>query len=131
MSHGQGGDYMKYHQGQHGGMASVDSIGRSVLPESMQGAAMQAGVMAAYDDIRGLRDMAGGKRRKRRSQRRSKRSKRSQRCQRKQGGGALGYAPYGTPSMLLSSSGYSQAGLSPDWRGSGVEFNAARQREAM
>ena len=86
MSMGQGGDYLKYHAGQHGGAlggAPVSAIENSSLPSSMHGPAMQNGPFKAYAAIAGLRDQAGGKRRKR-----SRRSK-------KNGGGSCGKSLYG------------------------------------
>jgi hypothetical protein len=67
MSLGQGGDYLKYHVGQHGGAlagAPLSAIGSSALPSSMSGPAMQNGIHQAYAAIAGLKDQAGGKRRK-------------------------------------------------------------------
>lgn len=117
MSMGQGGDYMKYHQGQHGGNLSgapLSELGQT-LPMGLRGPAHISGLDGAFQQIAGLKDQAGGKRRKQRRTRR---------------GGALGYSPFGSPAMLLNATGYQQAGLSPQWR-MGAEFDAAKMRESM
>ena len=118
MSQGQGADYLKYHVGQHGGDAPVSSIGQ-MLDTSLRGPAHLAGLDKAYADIAGLKDQSGGKR-----------SKRSKRTKRRTQGGALGYAPFGTPSMLLNAQGYQQAGMTPEWR-TNVEFDAAKMRATV
>jgi len=146
MAMGHGGDYLKYHMGQHGGSlagAPVNVIGHEGLPASMQGAAMTAGTMKAYADIAGLKDQAGGRRRKNKKSKkqrksRSKRSNRSKRQRRSQrqrrtrnkqrGGSKLDFAPVSSASMLLSD--YSKTGMSPQWN-SGVEFDGAAARQAM
>lgn len=153
MSMGQGADFMKYHQGQHGGQhggylhgAPLSAIEHSVLDGGLRGAAHLNGLDKAFNDIKGLSDQAGGKHR-RRSHRRShkhrqnksqkggkknrkQRKQRSQRSQRRQGG-ALGFAPLGSDSMLLKSPmEYAQAGLSSQWKTS-AELNAAHQRAAL
>jgi hypothetical protein len=90
MSLGQGGDYLKYHVGQHGGAlggAPVSAIENSSLPSSMHGPAMQNGPFKAYAAIAGLRDQAGGKRRKR--------SHKNGGSRRKNGGGSCGKSLYG------------------------------------
>ena len=165
MSMGQGGDYLKYHVGQHGGAlagAPLSEMG-SALPSAMRGPAMLGGLDRAFNGIAGLKDQAGGKRRKhsrrkhsrrKHSRRRHSRRKHSRRkngggscgkslyggSRRKNGGsrrkrstrrskgGALGYAPISSASMLLDSAAYSKAGLNPD---SGVEFDAAAARQRM
>ena len=165
MSMGQGGDYLKYHVGQHGGAlagAPLSEMG-GALPSAMRGPAMLGGLDRAFNGIAGLKDQAGGKRRKhsrrkhsrrKHSRRRHSRRKHSRRkngggscgkslyggSRRKNGGsrrkrstrrskgGALGYAPISSASMLLDSAAYSKAGLNPD---SGVEFDAAAARQRM
>ena len=70
----QGGDYLQYHQGQHGGMAPFDGAS-SVLESSLRGPAHLAGLDKAFAEIQGMQD--GGRRRtKRRGSKRcgSKRS---------------------------------------------------------
>ncbi len=166
MSNGQGGDYLKYHVGQHGGAlagAPLSEMG-GALPSAMRGPAMLGGLDAAFRGIAGLKDQAGGKRRKhggsrRKSSKRSKKhggsrrknskrskkhggsrrksSKRSKkhggsrkRSTRRSKGGALGYAPVSAGAMLLGGADYAKAGLTPEWK-SGVEFDAAKMRQAM
>ena len=159
MAEGQGGDFLKYHRGQHGGMAPLSSITGSGLDASLRGPAMLTGQDNALSEVRGLSDLqAGGKRHRRRthgkrthgkkSRRRGgrrtahkkshrrrrthgKKSRRmSRRKTRRSRGGALTGAPFGGPSMLLSGSAYSQAGLNPGWK-SNVEFDAAEARQAL
>lgn len=150
MSLGQGGDFFKYHQGQHGGEAPVGSIGKLLIDPSMQGPAMTAGTFKAYADIAGLKDQAGGKRRRhRKSSKKSKKSKsrksksrksrkggskrRSTRKtrHRRRRGGALGYSPTSASSMLLSGpDAYAKAGLNPGWKND-IAFADAKQREGM
>ena len=144
MSNGQGGDYLKYHVNQHGGAlggAPLSAIGSSALPSSMSGPAMQNGIHQAYAAIAGLKDQAGGKRRKnmkkhggsrRKSSKRSKKhgGSRRKRSTRRSKGGALGYAPVSAGTMLLGGADYAKAGLTPEWK-SGVEFDAAKMRQAM
>ena len=69
MSLGQGGDYLKYHVGQHGGAsnfegAPLDSLSGQGLDSSLRASAMLGGLDKAFGEIQGLRDQAGGKRRK-------------------------------------------------------------------
>ena len=73
MSMGQGGDYLKYHVGQHGGMAGapLSAIDGSVLPMSLRGAAHMGGLDKSFTEISGLKDQAGGRRRRRASNRRA------------------------------------------------------------
>jgi hypothetical protein len=150
MSAGQGGDYLKYHVGQHGGAlagAPLTAIDSSALPSALRGPAHIGGLDRAFSDVAGLRDQAGGKRRRTRHKKHgkkhgkksskggkrksSKSSKRRRTCRtRKSNGGAIGYAPFGSASMLLDSAGYSKAGLTPQWS-SGVEFDAAKQRQGL
>ena len=133
MSAGQGGDFMKYHVGQHGGSlagAPVSVIGGEGLPASMQGPAMTASTLRAYADIAGLKDQNGGRRKKNaKKSKKSKKSKKQRRTRNKQRGGSkLDFAPVSSAGMLLSE--YTKAGLSPQWNG-GVEFSAAAARQAM
>ena len=135
MSQGQGADFFKYHEGQHGGSAPVSAISNSALPSSLMGSAMQNGVMKAYNDIQGMRDQAGGRRKKHRHSSRChckskhhRTSKHHRRSRRRSGGGHLEYSPYGARTMLLDN--YSKAGLSNSWNGN-AEFDAAAARNAM
>ena len=93
MSMGQGGDYLKYHVGQHGGAlagAPLSEMG-GALPSAMRGPAMLGGLDRAFNGIAGMKDQAGGKRR-RHSRRRHSRRKHSRR---KNGGGSCGKSLYG------------------------------------
>lgn len=91
MSAGQGGDYLKYHVGQHGGaldgvpLSAMDSA----LPAAMRGPAHIGGLDQAFSQIAGLKDQAGGKRHKRSTRRHArkakKQSKRSRRHSKKGG----------------------------------------------
>lgn len=150
MSLGQGQDFFKYHKGQHGGEAPVDSIGKVLLDSpQLVGSAHQGGLMKAYADIAGLKDQTGGKRSRSKRSRSTKRKshkrkqggkhrktmtrrktmKRRRTMKRKQGGG-LGYAPVSAPGMLLSSpQQYSQAGLNPHWKD--VEYMDAKIRDSQ
>ena len=148
MSLGQGADFFKYHQGQHGGQAPLSAIDGSMLDPSLRASAHLAGLDKAYADIAGLHD--GGRRRSKRSKqskrskrskkskggKRSKKSKRSKGCKgskrrtRKSRGGNMGYAPFPSKGMLLDGNGYSQAGLNPEWK-SAVEFDDAMMRQGM
>ena len=146
MSAGQGGDFLKYHAGQHGGAlagAPLSAVDSSALPSALRGPAHIGGLDKAFSDVAGLRDQAGGKRRRTRhhkkhgkkhgkksSKRRSTRRTRRTRRNRKSNGGAIGYAPFGSATMLLDSAGYSKAGLTPQWS-SGVEFDAAKMRQGL
>ena len=150
MAQGQGGDYLKYHVGQHGGQrGGVAPVGDTgVMDASLRGPAMLASQDQAFAAIAGLKDQAGGKRYKRsKSSKRSKRSmctKRSKRSKsskhskrsksskrsKKTRGGSLAYAPFDGKGMLLSQSDYAKAGLSPSWS-SNVEFNAASARASL
>ena len=134
-SMGQGGDYLKYHAGQHGGAlagAPVSMIAGSVLPAHLQGSAHVAGSFAALQEVAHLRDQAGGKRSKRskrsRGGKRSKRSRGGKRSKRSRGGALMG-APYDSPSMLLRGGEETAAGLNPHWRS--VEVSAAQARQGL
>ena len=77
MSMGHGGDYLKIHEGQHGGAlagAPLSEMG-GALPSAMRGPAMLGGLDRAFNGIAGLKDQTGGKRRKH-----SRRHKHSSRC---------------------------------------------------
>jgi len=139
-SRSQGGDYFKYHEGQHGGQAPLSAITNSSLPAALVGPARLNGLNQAYADIAGLQD---GGRRRRRSKKHAKKhgkkhskkhgkkhgKKRSTRRTRRRGG-ALGYATFPSQGMLLSGAQYAQAGLNPEWKNS-VEFDGAMLRQGM
>lgn len=140
MSLGQGADYFKYHEGQHGGAAlgmgpfpgAVLSPG---LPENLRASAHIGGIDKAIADVRDLKDQAGGKRRKHRkgTKKHNKSHKKHHKTHRRhrRNGGALGYAPFPSSGMLLSSpTAYAQAGLNPEWK-TDVAFTDAKIRETQ
>ena len=61
---GQGADYLKYHQGQHGGAAPLSAITNSALEGALRQSAHLNGLDKAYADIAGLSDQQGGRRRR-------------------------------------------------------------------
>lgn len=156
MSLGQGADYFKYHEGQHGGAmitpAPLSAITGSSLDPALREGAHMAGLDKAFFDIKGMKDQAGGRRSRRHRSHRSRRSRRNKSHRRhrshrnkshrnknhrhrsrrnKSRGGALGYASFPqSTGMLLDKSGYQQAGLSPEWK-SDVSFDMAKIRESM
>lgn len=147
MSLGQGGDYFKYHQGQHGGVvfqgAPMSSITGSGLPDALRGPAHIAGLDKAYADIRGLKDQAGGRRTRRRKmhcknkshrhknhRNKSHKNKSRRNKSRRSRGGALGYAPFPSGGMLLDKVGYQQAGLNPEWK-SDISYSMAKIRDSQ
>lgn len=149
MAAGQGGDFLSYHRGQHGGMAPTSAITGSSLDAAMRPAAMLTGLDRSFSDIRGLSDQAGGRRRKGRKARKSqrkgrkthhkrrahsrkdrRRSRRTTYRNRRRRGGALGYAPVDAQPMLLSASEAAKAGMSPSWK-SDVAFDAAADRQRL
>jgi len=150
MSLGQGADYFKYHEGQHGGVAPLSAIG-STLPPALRGPAHIGGIDQAYADIAGLKDgptdpivvpgsATGGRRRKhsrkqkksrKQSKKHSRKSHRRTNRNKRRSGGALGYAPFPSSGMLLSSpKQYAQAGLNPEWK-TDVAFTDAKIRDTQ
>ena len=83
MALAQGGDFFKYHAGQHGGCnghvmgAPLSAIDGSVLQQDLHGAARINGLDASFKAIAGMQD--GGRRRRSKRSCRSKRSGRSKR----------------------------------------------------
>jgi len=160
MSLGQGADYFKYHEGQHGGALSMGPYPAAVLspglPQDLRGPAHIGGIDKAIADVRGLSDApnspntVGGKRSKSRRNKSKKakknrtkkakkakkgdkrRTKRDKRDKRrKRRGGSLGYAPFPSSGMLLDSSkAYAQAGLNPEWK-TDVAFTDAKIRDTQ
>jgi hypothetical protein len=150
MSLGQGADYFKYHVGQHGGAALgmgpyPGAVMDPGLPGPLRAAAHIGGIDKAIMDVRGLRDppydnmmpkaTTGGRRRKHKkthSKKSSrKHSRKHRRTHRRRRGGALGYAPFPSSGMLLSSpKAYAQAGLNPEWK-TDVAFDLAKVRETQ
>ena len=149
MSLGQGADYFKYHQGQHGGMnsdanmggAPLRAISDSMLPANLRMAAHVGGIDSAIEYSRQFKDQAGGRRTRRsrckkHGKRHGKKQCKSYRKSRrhhkrrthKKRGGNMGYAPFPNKGMLLDSpSAYSQAGLNPQWK-TDPAFDAAEVR---
>lgn len=137
MSLGQGADFFKYHEGQHGGQAPFPgAVVNSTLPAPLRGPAHLDGLDKAFVDIAGLKDQAGGKRRKVKGRKQAKRSTKKNRTTRRKRtmrkrGGALGYAPVSMPGMLLSGPrAYAQAGLNPEWK-TDVAFADAKIRNTQ
>jgi hypothetical protein len=150
MSLGQGADYFKYHEGQHGGGLAMGPYPAAVLspglPADLRGPAHIGGIDKAIADVRPLKDpnQAGGKRNKKnktkrnkknktkrnkKDKRRTKKDKRNKRGKRK--GGSLGYAPFPSSGMLLhSAKAYAQAGLNPEWK-TDVAFTDAKIRDTQ
>jgi len=146
MSLGQGADYFKYHQGQHGGLgglggAPLSAITGSGLPDALRGPAHVGGIDRAMTDIRGLSDgpsvldgvqsvkTGGRRRRSRRHRNKSKKGSRSRRNKKR--GGALGFAPFPSAGMLLNSpTQYAQAGLNPQWK-TDVAFDLSKVRDTQ
>jgi hypothetical protein len=142
MSLAQGGDYLSYHEGQHGGVADYARAFDTMTDPQMISSSMSEGQLRAITQMQGLRDdappalgptpaspgttngapacgsMLGGRRRRSKKNKRGKKSKKSkkQRRRRQGGGGPLGYAPVGAPGLLLDSNrAYTQAGLNPEY----------------
>jgi hypothetical protein len=147
MSLGQGADYFKYHEGQHGGALAMSKFPEAVmdsgLPAAMRGPAHIGGIDKAFADIAGLKDQAGGKRRRsykrslkhrkshKKSHRKHSKSHKKHRKTHRRRGGALGYAPFPSQGMLLSSpKQYAEAGLNPEWK-TDVAFTDAKIRESQ
>ncbi len=143
MSLGQGADYFQYHKGQHGGAAPFPGSIGQMLPPELRPAAHIGGIDKAIADVRGLKDQAGGKRKrhnkkshkrrgsKRHSKRHSRKHRSTHRRHKRRNGGALGYAPFPSSGMLLSSpNDYAKAGLNPEWK-TAVEFTDAKIRDTQ
>ena len=139
MSLGQGADYFKYHEGQHGGASlSYGAFPAAVLdpglPAPLRGPAHLDGIDKAIADVRPLKDQGGGRRKHRKHGKTHKGSKKHHKGSKKhhkgskkhhkkgrkthkRRGGSLGYAPFPSSGMLLSSpKQYAQAGLNPEWK---------------
>jgi hypothetical protein len=102
MSLGQGADYFKYHEGQHGGGLSYGNFPEAVLspglPDALRGPAHIGGIDKAINDVRGLCDepycgtqaaqaaavpKVGGKRHKKRGKKSRKGHKKSRKGHKK------------------------------------------------
>lgn len=131
----QGRQFAEMHQAQHGGAGLVsgpypDALG-DVLPQDLAASARLLPLQKAFDDIKGMSDQAGGRRRRRtkrknmkggKKSRKSKKSKKSRKSRKnrrsrrsRRGGGHLGYQAVDAPGMLLSNAEYKLAGLNPEW----------------
>lgn len=78
----QGARFAQEHIGQHGGAAPIGA--EMGLPSGMADAAMQGKLLSALNEIKGMSDMAGGRRRRRRASRKAgKKSKKASRKSRK------------------------------------------------
>lgn len=147
MSLGQGADYFKYHEGQHGGGLAYGQFPQAVmssgLPQNLRMAAHVGGIDKAIADVQGMRDppydkgaTVGGKRRKHRKgskshKRRHTKKHRMTRRNKRRSGGALGYSPFPSSGMLLSSpKAYAEAGLNPEWK-TDIAFTDAKIRESQ
>jgi len=152
MSLGQGADYFKYHEGQHGGGLDYGKFPEAVLspglPDALRGPAHIGGIDKAIADVKNLCDppncptaTTGGRRKhtrrhkkshhKRRHSHHKRHHKRRHSSRRRTHGGTLGYAPFPSSGMLLNSSKqYAQAGLNPEWK-TDVAFTDAKIRETQ
>lgn len=145
ISKGQGADYFNYHRGQHGGVAPLSALGGELISPEMRGPAHVGGIDKALQDVSGLKDQAGGRRKSRRNKsRKSRKSRRNNsrkdrrnksrrnKSRRSHGGGThLTGAPFPSQGMLLDSQkSYAQAGLNPEWR-TDVAFDLAKARQGM
>ncbi len=152
MSLRQGGDYLKYHEGQHGGAmlqgADLSALGGEGLPSNLRASAHLGGLDRACGEIQGLKDQAGGRhkskknkkgKKSRKSKSKSKKSRKSKgkskkrthrRRHHRRRGGAMGYAPFPSQGMLLDSTiQYAKSGQHPLWND--VEVAAANARASM
>ena len=85
-----GKQFLDMHRAQHGGAASLSTMGMPLIPADMTGAARVAPTYAAYEQIAGLKDLSGGRRRRRKGK--GKKTMRRSRS-RKMRGGALMLSP--------------------------------------
>jgi hypothetical protein len=126
LSVAQGGQFAELTRNMHGGMGPFPgAVTDNVLPQNLQASARLVGLNNSFDYIKGMKDVAGGRRRsRRRSVRRTRRkgSRKSRRSNRRSSrrsarrGGALGYAPSDAPGMLLDAAATARAGLNPEWQ---------------
>jgi len=125
LSVAQGGQFAELTRNMHGGMGPFPgAVTDNVLPQNLQASARLVGLNNSFDYIKGMKDVAGGRRRGRRSVCRTRRkgSRKSRRSNRRSSrrsarrGGALGYAPSDAPGMLLDAAATARAGLNPEWQ---------------
>jgi len=96
LSVAQGGQFTELTRNMHGGMGPFPgAVTDNVLPQNLQASARLVGLNNSFDYIKGMKDVAGGRRRRsvRRTRRKgSRKSRRSSRKNRRSArrGGALG-----------------------------------------
>jgi len=136
----QGRQFAEMHEGQHGGAGLIsgpypDALG-DVLPQDLAASARLLPLQKSFDEIKGMSDQAGGRRRrnkrksmkggkKSRKNRKSKKSRKSRKNRNnrknrksrrsRRGGSHLGYQAVDAPGMLLTNAEYKLAGLNPEW----------------
>ena len=126
LSIAQGGQFAELTRNMHGGMGPFPgAVTDNVLPQNLQASARLVGLNNSFDYIKGMKDVAGGRRRRRsvrRTRRKGRKNRRSSRKNRRSSrrsarrGGALGYAPSDAPGMLLDAAATARAGLNPEWQ---------------
>lgn len=127
----QGKQFLDMHRNQHGGAhgyeggpypGSVEET--SILPSSLHASARIGPLDAAIQEIQGMKDQSGGKRKNRKMNRKNRKTNRKNRknrkTSRKQCGGSYkldSASPYDAPSMLLPSGLESKAlgGMNAEW----------------
>jgi len=137
LSVAQGGQFADLTRSMHGGMAPYPGgVTDSGLPQNLQASARLVGLNESFDYIKGMKDVAGGRRRRssrksrknrkasrknrksrksRKNRKASRKNRKASRKNRKTRGGALGYAPSDMPGMLLDAAATARAGLNPEW----------------
>ena len=123
LSIAQGGQFAELTRNMHGGMGTFPgAVTDNVLPQNLQASARLVGLNNSFDYIKGMKDVAGGRRRRRsvrrtrrKGSRKGRKNRRSSRRSARRGG-ALGYAPSDAPGMLLDSAATARAGLNPEWQ---------------
>lgn len=85
-----GMQFLQMHQGQHGGAASLDTMGQPLIPATMNDSARVSSTYAALAQTAGMKDQAGGRRRRRCA---GRKGKKTMRRSRKMRGGALALTP--------------------------------------
>ena len=84
LSLGQGQQFAQMHAGQHGGMGPYPgSVTGSMLPGELAASARVAPTLQAYEQIRGLRDQAGGRKGRKASRKNRKASRKNRKASRK------------------------------------------------
>ena len=124
---GQGRQFDEMNARRHGGAMALiggpypGAVNESGLPQDMMASARLVPLNAAFNEIKGMSDMSGGRRkasrknrkasRKGRKASRKSRKSRKNMMRRRRGGG--GYQDVDAPGMLLTD--YKQTGLNPEW----------------